>query len=528
MGVLGWGIDLTLPLGRHVIVDHDNGLERRRIAGPEMAVFKHFHKATSLNSFSAGSPHWGPIDAFRHSGRAKPESADVGLEADIASLCFRQQSRLAELMRVLVLGGYGLIGSEIVRRLRAEGLTVVGFGRSVAKGKRLIPDIDWVGADLATLMRAEHWASYLRGVDAVVNASGALQNGAADDLQASQNEAIVALIEECARSGPRRYVQISAPGAVQKASTDFMRTKAAADTALRASTLEWTILKPGLVISAYAYGGTALLRMLAAFPIVQPLMRPDARLQTVAAADVAEAVAIAITTERLVRQEIDLVERTAHSLEETVAAFRAWLGLGPSQLTLVAPAWTGALVGYGADLAGWLGWRSPLRTTALKVLAGNVLGDPDQGEIALGRPLKTLAQSLSVLPATMQERVFARAQLVFPLLTITLAAFWITTGVIALVYADAAAAVLAHSVVGERAMTLVVGGALLDIAIGVGVCIRRIAKLAATSAIIVSLSYIALGSWVAPELWADPLGPFVKIVPGMALALAVGALIEER
>jgi hypothetical protein len=43
--VLGLGIDLTLPLGRHVIVDHDNGLERRRIAGPEMAIFKHFHKA---------------------------------------------------------------------------------------------------------------------------------------------------------------------------------------------------------------------------------------------------------------------------------------------------------------------------------------------------------------------------------------------------------------------------------------------------------------------------------------------------
>jgi hypothetical protein len=33
---------------------------------------------------------------------------------------------------------------------------------------------------------------------------------------------------------------------------------------------------------------------------------------------------------------------------------------------------------------------------------------------------------------------------------------------------------------------------------------------------------------VTPELWADPLGPFVKVFPAMALALAVAALAEER
>jgi nucleoside-diphosphate-sugar epimerase len=64
-------------------------------------------------------------------------------------------------MRVLVLGAYGLIGSDVVRRLRDDGLTVVGFGRSAAKGKRLVPNIDWVGADLATLTQPEHWMPYL-------------------------------------------------------------------------------------------------------------------------------------------------------------------------------------------------------------------------------------------------------------------------------------------------------------------------------------------------------------------------------
>lgn len=431
-------------------------------------------------------------------------------------------------MRVLVLGGYGLIGSEIVRRLRAEGLDVVGFGRSATKARRLMPDVAWLGADLATLTRAEDWSIYLNDIDAVVNASGALQDGAKDKLTASQDEAIRALIAACGKAGVRRFVQVSAPGAETNAATAFMRTKAVADAALRASGLEWTVLKPGLVVSAYAYGGTALIRMLAAFPLLQPLMLPETRMQTVAASDVAEAACVALTSDRIVRQDVDLVERESHTLAETIAAVRAWLGFAPARMTLVAPRFVGALVGRVADLAGWLGWRSPLRTTALTVLAGNVLGDADAGERALGRPLKSLTQSLAAVPATLQERTAARAQLVFPLLTLALAGFWIASGAIALVTVDAAAAVLAETPLAAAAKTLVVGGALLDIAIGAGVLVRATTRAAAWAAIGLSLVYLVLGTLTTPHLWADPLGPFVKIIPGIALALAVAALAEER
>jgi uncharacterized protein YbjT (DUF2867 family) len=94
-------------------------------------------------------------------------------------------------MRVLVLGGYGLIGREIVRRLTGEGLHVTGFGRSLEKGRAAAPDIDWIVADLAT------WTPELSRFDAIVNAAGALQASAKDDLAAVQERAIVALIEAC-------------------------------------------------------------------------------------------------------------------------------------------------------------------------------------------------------------------------------------------------------------------------------------------------------------------------------------------
>jgi len=432
-------------------------------------------------------------------------------------------------MRVLVLGGYGLIGLEIIRRLRADGFSVTGLGRTVAKGRRVAPDVRWIGADIAALATPEAWRPHLVDIDAVVNASGALQDGARDNLAAVQDEAIRALIAACEAMTVSRFIQISAPGATADASTVFLRTKAAADAALRASALRWTIFKPGLVISANAYGGTALMRMLAAFPLVQPLVLGEAHVKTVAADDVGDAVAFALAHDQTtVRRDFDLVEQQSHTLRDVVAAFRAWLGFPPARAQIDLPRFAGFAIARGADLAGWLGWRSPLRTTALRVLAEDVEGDASDWEAVRGRALKPLEATLRSLPSTMQERVSARATLVFPVLVLTLALFWLASGVIGFWRADDAARVLDGVLPPGVAMTLVIGGAVLDALIGAGLLIRKYTRSAALGAIFVSVAYLVSGTVLTPHLWADPLGPLVKIFPAIALALAVVALAEER
>jgi len=74
-------------------------------------------------------------------------------------------------MRVLVLGGYGLIGLALVRALHAAGHDVVGLGRSAALGRRLFPRVTWCSADIATLQHPAAWRSLLDGVEVVVNAA---------------------------------------------------------------------------------------------------------------------------------------------------------------------------------------------------------------------------------------------------------------------------------------------------------------------------------------------------------------------
>ena len=191
-------------------------------------------------------------------------------------------------MRVLVLGGYGLVGLEIIRVLQAAGHAVTGFGRSPETGRRLAPDVRWNHGDMRRMLKPEDWTAHLSDIDAVVNAAGALQDGAKDLLGPVHDGSIRALVAECEHRRVSRFVQISAPGAVPEARTAFLRTKAAGDATVRASSLEWTILKPGLVISAGSYGGTTLLRTLAAFPLAQPMVLGDARIQTVAGADVGD------------------------------------------------------------------------------------------------------------------------------------------------------------------------------------------------------------------------------------------------
>ncbi|MEM8850183.1 MAG: DoxX-like family protein, partial [Pseudomonadota bacterium] len=57
---------------------------------------------------------------------------------------------------------------------------------------------------------------------------------------------------------------------------------------------------------------------------------------------------------------------------------------------------------------------------------------------------------------------------------------------------------------------------------------RLWARRAALGMVALSGAYL-LGSLIfAPDLWADPLGPMVKVIPALVLAALVWLLLEER
>jgi uncharacterized protein YbjT (DUF2867 family) len=431
----------------------------------------------------------------------------------------------AKPLRVLVLGAYGFLGQAIARELLRAGHRVSGLGRSAKVGKRILPELSWSERDLATMDRVELWVPILENIDVVVNASGALQDGARDDLRASQDRAIQSLIEAGEKSTPHRFVQISAPGADPEGPTRFQRTKGRADQRLRHSSLDWVILRPGLVIGRSAYGGTALLRMLAALPLVQPLAQAEAPIQCVSLDEVASITARAAAGGLPTATCLDLVEAEPHTLREVVTAMGRWLGRPPPLWTIEVPAWLGHWVGRGADGLGHLGWRSPLRSTALRTLEKGVTADPSAALALLGQPLMNLEQILALHPATLQDRWFARLYLMLPLIITTLAGFWLATGIITLFQLPNAVAWLPN---GAAATTFVVVASCVDIALGLAILFRPWTQWACWGMVLVTAGYLLGATWLVPELWLDPLGPLLKPIPAMVLALITPTLVMER
>ncbi|MEX0302724.1 MAG: SDR family oxidoreductase [Leisingera sp.] len=429
--------------------------------------------------------------------------------------------------RVLVLGGYGFIGAEVVRALRAEGSHVTAMGRNPQQAGQVLPGGHFVQADLRQLQRAADWAPLLAGADAVVNCAGVLQDMTPGELEAVHHTAIAALSEACAKKGVR-VVQVSAAGAGDGAATEFMRSKGRGDAALLASGAQAHILRPGLVIGQGAFGGTRLLRMLAAVPLLQPVALADAQVQCSGMEDLAAAVAAAVR-QKLPPGTYDLVEDQPKPLEEVLTATRGWLGFTPARAVLRFPDWLLPAVAACADGLGRLGWRSPLRSTAIAEIRAGVRGDPEPYRQAAGQGLASLPEILRQLPSGRAERLDARMALLMPVAVAVLSLFWLASGFIGLWQLDAAADVLRakgwKSFLSEAS---VVFWSLADIALGLAVLWRPWAARACLGMAAVSLIYLMSASVVAPEMWADPLGPLVKVLPGILLALITHQLLEER
>lgn len=430
--------------------------------------------------------------------------------------------------RILVLGGYGLIGAEVARVLMARGHAVTGLGRDREAARRALPDARWHIRDLRALTSAADWVPLVAGMDMVVNCAGALQEMPGDDLAAVHERAVAALAEACGATGCG-IVQISAAGVDEGAGTAFLSTKARGDAAVRASAADWWVLRPGLVLAPSGYGGTGLLRMLAAVPVIQPVAMAGARVQTVAVGDVALAVARAAEGDLAPRQSLDLVEDRASGLGDMLGAIRAWLGFAPARRQIQLPGPLLRLTARAADGLGRLGWRSPLRSTVLAVLADGVRGDPAQTHRALGRPALSLDETLAAMPARAEDRIAARMSLMMPFTVAVLALFWGLSGLVGILSLEEAAAHLAAGgwYIGFAKLAVLFWAG-VDIALAGLLLWRRTAKAACMGMVAVSLVYLASATLVTPWMWADPLGPLVKVLPAIMLALVARAMLESR
>jgi uncharacterized protein YbjT (DUF2867 family) len=431
-------------------------------------------------------------------------------------------------MRVLVVGAYGFIGSAVVARLVADGHEVVGAGRRIKAARERRPDLRWIRIDLTRARRPEHWSGHLAGIDAVVNCAGVLQDAPADSTRKVHVEGASALFAACARAGVRRAILISAVGVGSDENTRFARTKHAAEEALKGEDLDWVILRPSLVVGRSVYGGMALVRALAAVPFVLPIARESATFQPVQVNEVAAAVSFFLRPDAPIRRTVEIAGPQRLMLAHIVATYRRWLGLPPATLVRL-PLIAAILVSRLGDAVSLLGWRPPLRTTALKQLSRAFARDPAEWTRITGIVPTRLDTALALEPASVHDRWFARLYLLKPVVIAVLSLFWIVSGVIGLGPARLLVADLLVEVGFDSWSSFAaVASGIVHLLLGIGIAIRATARAALLASLPIAVIYIVAGGLMRIGLWLDPLGALIKMFPIIVLTLVAIAILDDR
>jgi NADH dehydrogenase len=229
-------------------------------------------------------------------------------------------------MKIFLTGGTGFVGSELLRQLVAAGHAVRCLVRAGSAGKLAVRE----GVEVrdGDVTEPETLAGALEGCDAVIHLVGIIREfpGKGITFKRMHFEATRNVIEAAEAQGVKRYLQMSANGTRENATTTYHKTKWQAEEAVRASSLEWTIFRPSLIFGP----GDAFVNMLAdmmrKLPVLPVIGDGRYRMSPVAVEDVAASFVKALALPGTVGKTFHCCGPQSYSYDEVLDLIGAALG----------------------------------------------------------------------------------------------------------------------------------------------------------------------------------------------------------
>lgn len=183
---------------------------------------------------------------------------------------------------IALTGATGFVGGVLLDRLVADGYRVRALTRRAQPARRAVTWIDGALDDAAALR------SLMTGSDAVIHVAGVVNAPDRAGFEAGNITGTMALVDAARLCGVRRLIHVSSLAAREPDLSLYGWSKARGEALVRASGLDWTVVRPPAV---YGPGDTEMLELFRMAKRGVVLLPPEGRLSVVHVDDLARLLA---------------------------------------------------------------------------------------------------------------------------------------------------------------------------------------------------------------------------------------------
>lgn len=141
-------------------------------------------------------------------------------------------------MTIALTGGTGFVGQALLDAAAADGIPVQALARKPQADRK---GVSWYAGDL---LNPKALSRMVRGTEAVVHVAGVVSATHPAEFEAGNVAGTMAVIEAAHKAGVPRFVYVSSLSAREPGLSAYGASKARAEKLVRASGLDWTIVRP--------------------------------------------------------------------------------------------------------------------------------------------------------------------------------------------------------------------------------------------------------------------------------------------
>jgi NADH dehydrogenase len=222
-------------------------------------------------------------------------------------------------MNVLVTGGTGFVGREIVRQLRISGHRIHLLSRSTeSRATQEVASRYGAKIHAGNVLDRASLQSACAGVDGIIHLVGIISEVGDQTFENIHEQGTRNIVFAAKDAGVRSFVHMSALGTRPNARSRYHQSKWEAEERVRRSSLGWTLFRPSIIYGPGDGFVNLFAKIIRFSPLVPVIGLGKTRFQPVPVRSVASAFVKALTEPRAIGETCDLCGPETFSLDEIV------------------------------------------------------------------------------------------------------------------------------------------------------------------------------------------------------------------